>query len=195
VNNRPEAIILYGPSSTGSWADITDTTTGYYLDVVLRVPSGTCKGSMWLYPDQTALLVFMKGIAGTTVTGPGLYVLADGDSNKILKADVGDRGKGNTGNGIHVEGNSNILQENDVYASGRNGIEVVGNNNTLLKNNLGDRTKGNVFAYEASQTSRTSFSLAMIPESISCSKRSGFRETRCFSVGSARLLAPRGGKQ
>lgn len=84
-NSRPEALILFGPSATGSWDDIVRTSTaddGYFFDVVLRVPSGTCKGSMWLYPDQTGLIDFLKGYAGTEVAGTGSYQLADGDSNK-----------------------------------------------------------------------------------------------------------------
>lgn len=83
-NGRPEALIYIAPSATGRWSDITNEPR-YFFDVVFRVPSGTCKGDMWLYPDQTLLIDFITGFAGNLVNGgAGAYQLADGDSNKTM---------------------------------------------------------------------------------------------------------------
>ena len=85
-NSKPNSLVFIGPSSTGTWGDIVKTDTpgddGYFFDVILRVPSGSCAGDMWNYPDYTALNDFLKGYAPNPVAGAGPYVLADGDSNK-----------------------------------------------------------------------------------------------------------------
>ncbi|HKF41954.1 MAG TPA: hypothetical protein VKG01_02535 [Thermoanaerobaculia bacterium] len=98
--------------------------------------------------NNTNIGIFVVGSGNTLDSadafgngGDGVGVL--GDNNKVLKLDIGDRGKGNGGNGLVVGGNGNLLQENDVYANVGLGIGVHGNGNKLLKNNAGDRTKGN----------------------------------------------------
>ena len=74
-------------------------------------------------------------------------ILVSGNMNQLLKNPVGDRTKGNGGDGIKVSGAGNSLTENRVFASGGDGIDVGGGNaasiNVLKKNIAGDRDKGN----------------------------------------------------
>lgn len=90
-NGRPHAYVIVTPTSTGSWSDIAISssggavTGGYYFDVIFRPTSGTCRGEMWLYPDQTSLIDFFKIFAGIVVnSGANMYQLADGDSNRTI---------------------------------------------------------------------------------------------------------------
>lgn len=99
-NGRPRALLLYGPSSTGTWDNIAlyDNNSppslqsgAYVLDVILRAGSGgACSGDMWL--DGTGggtFIALMKGIdtgafdvsSGTHGAG---YALQSGDSEKIV---------------------------------------------------------------------------------------------------------------
>jgi hypothetical protein len=50
-------------------------------------------------------------------TGNGLKIT--GDSNMIVNNNVGDSGKGNTGDGIDVVGKGNTIDQNDVFANGK----------------------------------------------------------------------------
>jgi hypothetical protein len=57
-----------------------------------------------------------------------------------------DRSKGNRDTGIAVMGAGNLIQENKVYASGADGIEVTGDAaspNVLRQNAVGDKGRGN----------------------------------------------------
>jgi hypothetical protein len=64
------------------------------------------------------------------------------------KNKVGDKNKGNTGDGINVRGYGNVLSENDVFANGGDGIDVAGGTsaqpNVIKNNTVGDRGKGNL---------------------------------------------------
>lgn len=84
-NGRPNALIFMGPTSSTNWSQIvnsSDPTAGLYFDVIIRVPSGTCAGDMWLYPDNTFVNVFYKDWLPATITGAGAYTLINGDSDK-----------------------------------------------------------------------------------------------------------------
>ena len=83
-NDRPNALVLIGPTTTGSWTDITNSTTGYYFDIIIRGTIGSCAGDMWLYPDQTAIVDFFQIFSPNMVVGADGYQLADGDSNKTM---------------------------------------------------------------------------------------------------------------
>jgi hypothetical protein len=86
---------------------------------------------------------------GNTVTDTNAYsntshgVEVIGNSNKLLKIDSGDSGKGNGGDGFNVTGDSNLLSEDDAFANRGNGFKVTGNSNTILKGRSGDSGKGN----------------------------------------------------
>jgi hypothetical protein len=75
----------------------------------------------------------------------GIHVI--GDLNRVLRNDVGDRGKGNGGDGLHVSGGGNLVQENDAFANLGDGIEVSGGTgatpNVIKKNRMGSTGKGN----------------------------------------------------
>ncbi|PJA19847.1 MAG: hypothetical protein COX62_05865 [Deltaproteobacteria bacterium CG_4_10_14_0_2_um_filter_43_8] len=85
-NSRPHAQVILTKASGASWASIvTDgTSVGYVIDIVVSATTGTCSGSIWLYPDFTAYNDFLTNIAGNTVSGTGGYTLANGDSNKTI---------------------------------------------------------------------------------------------------------------
>lgn len=92
-NGRPHAQVKVTPTNSGSWSDIVLTTDaggtingGYFFDVIFRPTSGSCLGEMWLYPDQTGIIDFLKDLAPTVVDGGAAdeYQLADGDSNKTI---------------------------------------------------------------------------------------------------------------
>jgi hypothetical protein len=74
-------------------------------------------------------------------TSHGFQVI--GDSNRLLKLDSGDSGKGNGGDGFNVAGDSNLLSEDDAFANAGNGFVVVGNSNSIFKGRSGDSGKGN----------------------------------------------------
>src|SRR4029078_3491841 len=68
--------------------------------------------------------------------GVGIQVGASNNlvsGNTVKKADVGDKGKGNGGDGVNVWGSGNTLSEIDAYSNGGNGITVNGIGNPLLK--------------------------------------------------------------
>jgi hypothetical protein len=83
--------------------------------------------------------VFANGADGIVVIG---------NYNTIYKNDVGDKNKGNAGNGITMVGYANKAQENRVYANAGNGIEASGGTgaspNVIYKNTVGDKNKGNL---------------------------------------------------
>jgi hypothetical protein len=78
-----------------------------------------------------------------------------GNLNTIFNNNVGDAGKGNTGDGINVSGNGNTINQNTVYANGKlvgttysgDGIDVSGgtaaNPNVITNNTVGSGGKGN----------------------------------------------------
>jgi parallel beta-helix repeat protein len=70
-------------------------------------------------------------------SGVGIEVI--GDNNLITDNRVEENG----GTGIIVVGAGNTVQENDVFANARNGIDVSGATNTVIKNDVGDGGKGN----------------------------------------------------
>ncbi len=78
--------------------------------------------------------------------GAGIFVV--GSRNLVTKSKLGDKGKGNDNTGLIVEGAGNLIEENDAYANGGDGINVSGGTsaspNILLKNQAGDRDKGNL---------------------------------------------------
>ena len=61
----------------------------------------------------------------------------------MSSSNLGDRTKGNGGDGLHLAGNSNKVQVVTAYANTGDGFDVAGNLNTLTSNNLGDANKGN----------------------------------------------------
>ncbi len=79
-NSRPEALIGIGPASGSSWAQLI--AAAYDFDIIIRVPSLSCRAEMWLYPDYTSLNDFYKNIDTLSVTGADGYNLADGDSDR-----------------------------------------------------------------------------------------------------------------
>ncbi|MBI4126140.1 MAG: S8 family serine peptidase, partial [Deltaproteobacteria bacterium] len=84
-NSRPHALVTLTKQSSASWTTIVtdfEDGGGYVFDVIIRATSGTCTGSMWLYPDYTTINDFLNNIDGNVVSGTGAYTLADGDSNK-----------------------------------------------------------------------------------------------------------------
>ncbi|MCE9643624.1 right-handed parallel beta-helix repeat-containing protein [Candidatus Parcubacteria bacterium] len=72
--------------------------------------------------------------------GDGIEVT--GNSNLIKKNAIGDKNKGNGGDGIRVVGNLNQILENEIFANWGDGIELLGDNNTITKNKVGDKSKG-----------------------------------------------------
>ena len=72
----------------------------------------------------------------------GNGINATGNSNVIRKNAIGDKNKGNGGDGIRVVGNLNQILENEIYANLGDGIEISGDNNTIKKNKVGDKNKG-----------------------------------------------------
>ncbi len=66
-----------------------------------------------------------------------------GNSNRLLKIDSGDKGKGNGQDGYYVMGTSNWLQEDDAFGNGAHGFQVAGDFNTIYKGRSGDSGKGN----------------------------------------------------
>lgn len=82
-NSRPNALVYMGPTTSGSWSNVVDSSSGYYFDIVIRVPSGSCAVNMWLYPDLLALISFMKDVTPITISG-STYQLEDGDSSKTI---------------------------------------------------------------------------------------------------------------
>jgi hypothetical protein len=66
-----------------------------------------------------------------------------GDNNTVHNGAAGDKGKGNTSDGIQIFGNGNLVTDTNLMANGGNGITVVGNGNQLIKLDIGDRGKGN----------------------------------------------------
>lgn len=78
-NNKPHAIMQATLDTGGSASDLSS----YAYDVIVRSTGGACTGHMWLYPDQTGMQDFVKGITGNTM-GAGAngaaYTFVDGDS-------------------------------------------------------------------------------------------------------------------
>ena len=85
-NERPHAQVALAKSSGASWSSIVGdgTSTGYVVDVVIRANTGSCTGSMWIYPDRVSLNDFFSGIDGAEVSGTNSYKLVDGDSDKTI---------------------------------------------------------------------------------------------------------------
>jgi hypothetical protein len=77
----------------------------------------------------------------------GVGVTITGNKNSATKLDVGDKGKGNGGDGFYVRGNGNKLVENEALANGGDGFDVAGGTasaaNVLKKNVAGERNNGN----------------------------------------------------
>lgn len=87
-------------------------------------------------------------IINTKFTGNGRHgIQVIGDHHRILKNTVGERGRGNNGDGIRLSGAGNLLAENRVYANGGDGIVVSGGNaanpNIIRKNLVGEKARGN----------------------------------------------------
>ena len=84
--------------------------------------------------------VFANGGDGIDVSGG-----TSAKPNVLLKNDVGDRGKGNLGNGILVAGLGNgipdpvELEQNTVKSNKLDGIKITGSGHELLKNESGGR--------------------------------------------------------
>ena len=57
---------------------------------------------------------------------------------------MGDSNKGNAGDGIHVEGNSNNLLADQVFASLGDGFDITGNSKLIQNCVAGDKSKGNL---------------------------------------------------
>lgn len=78
-NSKPHAQVVLAPTDTSN----TTPLTSQWMDIVIRASGGNCTGHMWLYPDYTSVMDFLKGISSlsvaTGVNGAG-YNLADGDS-------------------------------------------------------------------------------------------------------------------
>ncbi len=84
-NSRPHIQVDVTKLSSASWSNIVtdgETADGYVFDVIVRATTGTCTGSMWLYPDYTTINDFLQNVDGTIITGTNSYTLSDGDSNK-----------------------------------------------------------------------------------------------------------------
>ena len=86
-------------------------------------------------------------IPGVESSDQGGGIAISGNKNQILKNLVGDSGKGNKGDGVHLSGYGNTVQENKVFANTGDGINVAGGTsakpNVIFKNAAGDRGKGN----------------------------------------------------
>ncbi len=91
-NNKPRALIQYGPTGGGSWNQIalangpTANTNFYVLDLIVRASGGNCSGDMWI-EGGGSLVNFMKnidtGTIGNGANGDG-YALGTGDSLKTV---------------------------------------------------------------------------------------------------------------
>jgi len=74
-----------------------------------------------------------------------------GNNNTLSKVTAGDKGNGNSGDGIHVSGSlddtvaatGNQILESNAFANSGYGIFLVGDSNELKSNDVGDRSKGN----------------------------------------------------
>jgi hypothetical protein len=74
--------------------------------------------------------------------GPGIDIT--GNNNTVDGSSIGDKGAGNTGDGIKVAGTGNIVHDNNIFANNGAGIRFTGDANQAYKNSVGDDTKGNL---------------------------------------------------
>ncbi|MFA5811519.1 MAG: S8 family serine peptidase [bacterium] len=91
-NQRPRAIIQFGPGGEATWQRIAVSDNGvanlnfYLLDIIVRASGDSCTGDIWLEGGGT-YAHFMKNIDTGTVgdgSSGGGYGLASGDSQKIV---------------------------------------------------------------------------------------------------------------
>jgi Right handed beta helix region len=93
--------------------------------------------------------VFANGLNGILVQDAQDANAQDANGNRIAINSMGDKDKGNGGDGIQVVGAQNLLmKENKIFANHGDGIEVRGGiasvgPNLFIKNVIGDRGKGN----------------------------------------------------
>lgn len=87
-NGKPRAIVSYGPGALGTWDDVvTDLSSGYFIDVIIRANGGTCSGDMWVEGALAATYThFLKGIdtGYINVSGSGDYTFTTGNSEKTV---------------------------------------------------------------------------------------------------------------
>jgi len=141
---------------TGTEIDTAGTTNGSTIDGI-RPNLNTGHGILLKGDnnDLTGILAKRSGINGVTVIGNsnlfkdhndeynrfhGLFV--QGDFNQVLDNRASENAKSRTsGDGIHVEGNHNLIRGSDVTKLNINGIVVIGDNNALDANSV-TRQKG-----------------------------------------------------
>jgi prepilin-type N-terminal cleavage/methylation domain-containing protein len=70
-------------------------------------------------------------------------ITVQGNSNQLLGIDVGEKATPNGGDGIHMTGNLNTIDSDDLYSNSLNGLWLSGDSNTINKNAAGVHTKGN----------------------------------------------------
>ncbi len=90
-NSKPRALLLFGPSSGGSWDALAVSDAGnsaYFLDVIVRAGSSACTGNIWMEGGST-YVNFMGGINGGAYdvaagANGGAYAMQDGDNNSTV---------------------------------------------------------------------------------------------------------------
>jgi hypothetical protein len=81
-----------------------------------------------------------SGAGNPTVANPGHGVKIEGDGNEVRGANsIGT----NSGDGIQVIGNSNLLNTNRITSNKGDGIDVTGKANTVVANKVGEQGIGN----------------------------------------------------
>jgi hypothetical protein len=80
------------------------------------------------------------GTGNPTVANPGHGVQIVGDGNEVRGANsIGT----NSGDGINLAGNSNLLNTNRIQSNKGDGIDVTGSSNTIVANKVGEKSVGN----------------------------------------------------
>jgi parallel beta-helix repeat protein len=133
-------------ANTGLGIKVTGNDNEVYKNDVGDSGKGNGGGGIYVMGDNNLLGKDLSENDIFANKGIGMQVI--GNANKISKNDVGEKGKGNTLDGINVKGYGNTIDENNVFANGGDGIDVWGGTsskpNVISKNDVGDRGKGNL---------------------------------------------------